>query len=257
MSLTAASPASTPVLDEPARAPRPWRDAGRAVVVAATVVAAGEMFGYGVYDIAARLGLDLDLMRLRVLHPGIVASYQLALLLAMLNWLHGPARGQVVAWVWPRLHLWQWIAIIVGLYGLKAAVTVGLFAIAGVPPAAPGAGASAPAALAPFALLLKSPWWPAMIVAGVVAAIVEELLYRGYLSRTLEATRLGFWGGAATASAIWALLHIYYPWPIIGALVVVGIALSWLRRWSGSVVPGMLWHILNNTAALLALRVMG
>jgi membrane protease YdiL (CAAX protease family) len=251
--------ASTPTVDVAlaGAAQRPWREAAVALGLTTLIVLAGELFGFGVFDIAARFGLDADLLRLRVFHPGIVAAYQLALLLALATWLYGRERNARLGVVRPQLQLWHWVAIIIGLYALKAAATVACFALVGVPPAMPGEGATPPAALTPFKFLMSGPYWPAMIAAGIIAAVVEELLYRGYLSKALEATPLGFWGGAMAAAAIWAALHIYYPLPILGSLVIVGIALSWLRARTQSVLPGMAWHALNNTTALIALKVMG
>jgi hypothetical protein len=93
-----------------------------------------------------------------------------------------------------------------------------------------------------------------LVLAGIVAAIVEELVWRGWVSRTLERSPLGFWLGAIVASVLWAALHLYYPWTIQATLVVIGVALSWLRAKTGSIWPGAVWHVLNNVVALIALR---
>ena len=60
-----------------------WRRGLKALMVVLVIVFAGEFFGLGVYEGAARLGLDDNLLRLRVLHPCIVALYQMALLFAV------------------------------------------------------------------------------------------------------------------------------------------------------------------------------
>jgi membrane protease YdiL (CAAX protease family) len=96
--------------------------------------------------------------------------------------------------------------------------------------------------------------WFLILVAVVFAGLTEELLFRGVLSRTLEGTRLGFWGGAALASAAFAMLHMQYG--LGGQLVIfaVGMTLAWIRAWSGSVWPAVVCHALNNALAFLALR---
>ena len=97
--------------------------------------------------------------------------------------------------------------------------------------------------------------WLAFLVAGVVGAVVEEFVFRGILSRSLEATRLGLWGGAVTASAIFAVVHLQYG--IAGQLVVfvLGMAFALLRATSGSIWPGVVTHALNNAVALVAMKV--
>jgi membrane protease YdiL (CAAX protease family) len=148
-----------------------------------------------------------------------------------------------------RLSAGQWTGAIVLLFAVKLVATM---VAAGLTPADPKRE------LGPFVELVRSPdAWLVFLAAVVLAGLTEELLFRGVLSRTLEATRLGFWGGAALASAAFALLHMQYGSG--GQLVIfaVGMTLAWIRAWSGSVWPAVVCHALNNALALLAMRAAG
>lgn len=110
--------------------------------------------------------------------------------------------------------------------------------------------------LAPFKPLLNSlDIKLAFLAIIVIAGLTEELIFRGVLSRTLEATRLGFWIGAALASGSFAAIHLQYG---LGGQVVVfaiGMTLAWIRMRTGSLWPAVVCHSLNNAVALIALQV--
>lgn len=224
----------------------------QALVVVAVVVAAGEAFGAGFVDIALRAAPGLNLALVQACAPAVVVSYQLALTWFGLKWLLGPGFTEDVALRRPVMGPLGWVGIIFGLYALKAILAIAAMWAAG---AAASAGGTTTGA-ASFGVFMRMPVWPVMLLAGIVAAVVEEILYRGYLSRTLEQTRLGFWGGAIVAALVWAALHVYYPLAMQVVLFGMGIALSALRRRTGSLLPGMAWHVANNTVALLALKAM-
>lgn len=145
---------------------------------------------------------------------------------------------------WPAIGVGAWIGIIVALFIVKAAVAMimnGLFT---------GTSAETIESLRPFAETMATRIAPLLIAAAVLGAIVEELMFRGVLSPALEATRLGQFGGALIASILWAVAHYYYPAPALVVLVVIGVVLSHLRRRTGSILPGMVWHVANNVVAL-------
>ena len=107
--------------------------------------------------------------------------------------------------------------------------------------------------------------WPSvesglMIGYGVlVAPLVEELLFRGFLLPPL-ARRLGRAGGIALSALLFGLLHMTDP-QAVPPLVVLGAVLGWLRLASGSLLPALILHAGNNTLAfsllLLSLQVEG
>ena len=187
--------------------------------------------------------------------PVFLMSIQLGgqvLELVLIWWLTGLWHGDRAAALGlapARLAARHWVGLILLLFAVKLLatfVTVGF-----VPP-------DARREFSPFTELVRSPEaWLLFLAAVVLAGLTEELLFRGVLSRTLEATRLGFWGGAALASAGFAMLHLQYG--VGGQFVIfaVGMTLAWIRAWSGSLWPAVACHAVNNAVALLAMRALG
>lgn len=183
--------------------------------------------------------------------PATLMSLQIAsqlFELALIAWLVGrwhTDRAAALNLVPVRLSAGEWIGAAVLLFAVKALATI----------AAQAFGPSDPRSeLGPIVALVRSQHvWLVFLAAVVLAALTEELIFRGVLSRTLEATRLGFWGGAAVASAAFAALHMQYGPG--GQLVIfaVGMTLAWIRaRWQ-SLWPAIVCHAANNAVALLAI----
>jgi membrane protease YdiL (CAAX protease family) len=189
--------------------------------------------------------------------PIVSAVYQLAFVWIFAAWVTRTTRRDALSLTWPTLRAWQWLAIVIGLYAVKAGASIVIIWLTKPNVAVDASKAAAGGvieSLSPFAAVMRSPAWMLLLLGGILAAIVEELLFRGFLSRTLEQSALGFWGGATVASLIWAGLHAYYPLGLQAVLVVCGVCLSLVRARTGSVYPGMLWHVCNNTVGLLAMR---
>jgi len=87
-----------------------------------------------------------------------------------------------------------------------------------------------------------------VLVLAVVPAICEELLVRGAIARGLAA-RLGPVAAVLISSAYFAFLHLSLARALPTALLGSALAVVVLR--TGSLLPAMLIHALNNTAALL------
>lgn len=79
---------------------------------------------------------------------------------------------------------------------------------------------------------------------AVVAAVVEELMFRGVLFPALWA-RWGVWRGAAIAAAVFALAHPTLPAGFL-PLWTLGMGFTFVFLRSGSLVPGIVMHGLNN-----------
>lgn len=106
----------------------------------------------------------------------------------------------------------------------------------------------------------KAPTNPFMIFDGtwefmsifvsvvILAPLVEELFFRGYLFRVLE-ERLGGNTAVLLTAFLFALVHfsIYSFIPIL----LMGGIMGWMRKRSGSMVPSLVFHSANNLAALL------
>lgn len=86
-----------------------------------------------------------------------------------------------------------------------------------------------------------------IVVIAVTPAVCEELLVRGAIARALAA-RTGLWVAVALSSAYFAAMHLSLaraaPTAVLGGLLAVAA----LR--SGSTVPAMIIHFLNNAVAL-------
>ena len=91
--------------------------------------------------------------------------------------------------------------------------------------------------------------------AWPLPAIFEELAFRGVLQPLLiRATGHAFWG-IVLASIIFSAIHFQFygflPRVLLGALF------GWLAYRSGSLLPGMLAHFVNNALAAVTLWVTG
>ncbi|MFN8486355.1 MAG: type II CAAX endopeptidase family protein [Caldilineaceae bacterium] len=88
-----------------------------------------------------------------------------------------------------------------------------------------------------------------ILVAGI-APIAEELLFRGMLYPVLR-YRVGSIGAIAASAFVFGLVH-FIP-IIIPGLIFVGFILGWVRERSGSVVPGMVIHALQNGIVMVGI----
>ncbi len=97
-----------------------------------------------------------------------------------------------------------------------------------------------------------------LVLACVVAPIVEEIAFRGLLYRHLrDATRTMRRGGsvllsAVVSSVLFALLH---PQGLLAvpALTAIALALTFMREWRGTLVPSIVAHGLNNAVVMAVL----
>jgi membrane protease YdiL (CAAX protease family) len=93
---------------------------------------------------------------------------------------------------------------------------------------------------------------PVQIVLITIAApISEEVCFRGMLFGGLR-ERFPRLVAALVAGAIFGLLHAVTGISAVPPLIAFGFLLSLLYEKTGSIVPGILLHMLNNSFALLA-----
>jgi sodium transport system permease protein len=86
-------------------------------------------------------------------------------------------------------------------------------------------------------------WWLHLLVFGLMPAVFEELAFRGFLLSGLR-RRLGPGGAILVSSCLFALYHLNV-FQLLPAFLL-GLVLALLAVWSGSVLPGMLFHCLYN-----------
>lgn len=93
-----------------------------------------------------------------------------------------------------------------------------------------------------------------LLVMGFLAPVVEELVFRGLLFGWLA----GRWGGGVAAgisSLVFAGAHLE-PAHIL-LVLPLGLLFGWLRWRTGSLLPSMAAHIVNNSFAVVASLLIG
>jgi hypothetical protein len=94
-----------------------------------------------------------------------------------------------------------------------------------------------------------------MMFAGIVVApLVEETLFRGWLYPVLART-FGVGGAILVAGGLFGLMHgsqLGMSWGLIGLLSIVGIVLTWVRARTGSVAPSYFLHLGYNSLIFIA-----
>ena len=92
--------------------------------------------------------------------------------------------------------------------------------------------------------------WLLMILIAVVAPLAEELFFRGMLYPLLR-QRWSLWPSILINGLLFSLIHVLPP--LLPGLFLVGTVLAWVREKSGSVIPGILLHALQNGIVLLGI----
>ncbi len=90
-----------------------------------------------------------------------------------------------------------------------------------------------------------------ILLIAIAAPISEEVCFRGMLFGGLR-ERLSRVPAALVAGAVFGALHAITGITAVPPLIVFGFVLCLLYEKTGSIVPGILLHMLNNSVALLA-----
>jgi membrane protease YdiL (CAAX protease family) len=83
-----------------------------------------------------------------------------------------------------------------------------------------------------------------LVVAAVLAPILEEFFFRGLLYGALR-RRFGISAGIVASAAVFSLLHPQLPLGFL-SIFVLGAVFAGLYEWRQSLIPGMVMHALNN-----------
>lgn len=107
-------------------------------------------------------------------------------------------------------------------------------------------------------LLETTPWWLVVLVLAIVPAVCEELVFRGWMLSSLAGSRPSR-GRLAVAvvvqAALFAAVHLLperLPTTFAMGLVLGGIAL-----WTGSLLPGIVCHVVHNAVPVGVARLAG
>jgi membrane protease YdiL (CAAX protease family) len=93
---------------------------------------------------------------------------------------------------------------------------------------------------------LSSPWW--LLLAGIVVApVVEEIFFRGFLFAGLRG-RYGWQRAALISAALFALIHVQ---PLaVPPIFILGLIFAFLYQRSGSIWPAIAMHVSTNALGL-------
>lgn len=107
---------------------------------------------------------------------------------------------------------------------------------------------------------LDNPW--SFIAIAIMAPIAEEMVFRGAIMRASEHTWIGKrmiaangvnWGTIIFTSLLFAAVH-GNPAQMPHAFLI-GLLLGWLAYRTGSIIPGILLHFINNGTAYIMYQV--
>lgn len=93
------------------------------------------------------------------------------------------------------------------------------------------------------------PFLLSLVIAVVAAPVIEEIAFRGYLYTALRSS-VGVWGAALLSAAIFAAIHPTIPGEFL-SLLALGVVLAVVREKTGSLLPSMVCHAVNNLLTLL------
>ena len=93
------------------------------------------------------------------------------------------------------------------------------------------------------------------LLAIFVAPVVEEIFFRGFMQPALIKS-IGTYAGIFATALIFGLSHAQYLDYNVAlvAVTVIGLVLGTTRYYTGSVMPGIVAHLLNNFFAALSLH---
>lgn len=97
-------------------------------------------------------------------------------------------------------------------------------------------------------------FWAAALLAVVIAPVVEETFFRGMLYTALR-SRIGVWASAVASATFFAAIHPTLPAGFL-PILALGVVLAVLRERTGSLIPSMVCHGLNNAVALALVRLL-
>ncbi len=90
----------------------------------------------------------------------------------------------------------------------------------------------------------------AIIIGALIPAVSEELLFRGFLQRSIEVKLSPFWA-IIISSVIFGFIH-FNPINLV-PLIAIGLLLGYIAFITRSIVLPIIIHFLNNTIAIIGL----
>ena len=72
-----------------------------------------------------------------------------------------------------------------------------------------------------IAFMLSEPLILGIISVIIIAPVIEEFLFRGFLFSQLSRTKLGGWGSVCLSSLLWTIIHFQYEFLILLVLFIM------------------------------------
>jgi membrane protease YdiL (CAAX protease family) len=195
------------------------------------------------------LGLKFPVSTTLMLLGASTAIYLLMLALV----ISIPYAKKMVSWVslgFTRLLNWSDIGLALAGYIIYFVAVLGVTFV--ITKLIPGFNASQSQDLG-FTTLYGAERLLGFVVLVVVAPIVEETIFRGFLYGKLRESRMPMWPAILTVSALFGLAH--GQWNVGIGTFILSIVLCYLREATGSVWAGILVHMINNAIAFTLLFV--
>lgn len=98
-----------------------------------------------------------------------------------------------------------------------------------------------------FDMIMKDRW--GYFVVGLLAPLAEEMVFRGAILRSLLRWKQNPWVGIAISALLFAVVHMN-PAQMPHAFLI-GLLLGWMYWRTNSIVPGVVYHWVNNTVAYI------
>lgn len=100
--------------------------------------------------------------------------------------------------------------------------------------------------------MLRSRW--GYFALGLFAPVAEEFVFRGAVLRTLLNGNLRPWGAITVSALLFAVAHLN-PAQLVHAFII-GLLLGWMYWRTGSIIPGIVYHWVNNSIAYAMMNLM-
>ena len=92
------------------------------------------------------------------------------------------------------------------------------------------------------------PFWQSVLVASIIVPIMEEIVFRGFMFSRLDKA-MPTWLAVIITSVTFGLVHGQMIWALLATLT--GVVLNIVRIKTGSIVPTIVMHMVNNSLASL------
>lgn len=102
--------------------------------------------------------------------------------------------------------------------------------------------------------LMQSPL--GYLVVGILAPICEEMVFRGAVLRSLLTVfkQKNHWWAIAASALLFGVMHLNFLQGIHA--FIIGLLLGWMYYRTNSIVPGIVFHWVNNTVAFVMIKIM-